>query len=166
MIYVWLSRLLYQAPAGPQQSAALSTRCLRGLVSTERSLTPVDVGVRVWGRGEEPARTNETSLSVCGLHHPTKRKMCVWEKEPETVWAGVCVVYGCNVCMLCGRMWDFSVCLCRGWGYFNTCYILWQQSDSRFRSVQKMRLTQRCSPQPQCNLHFLKPAPVLYATPV
>lgn len=90
MIYVWLSRLLYQAPAGPQQRAALSARRLRGPESTERSLTPVDVGVRVRGRGEEPARTNETSLSVCGLHHPTKRKMCVRERTRNCVSWGVC----------------------------------------------------------------------------
>lgn len=47
MIYVKLSRLLYQAVAGLQQLLALSVGCLGGLVSTGRSLTPMDVGARV-----------------------------------------------------------------------------------------------------------------------
>jgi len=72
MIYVWLSSLLYRAAAGPQQRPALSVGCLGGLVSTGRSLTPVDVGVRVGTREEEPSHTNETHLSASGPHHPAK----------------------------------------------------------------------------------------------
>ncbi len=78
MIYVRLSRFLYQATAGPQRRPVLSMGCLGGLVSTGRSLTPVDAGVRERGRGEEPTHTNETLLSVSGLHHPNKvEKECV-----------------------------------------------------------------------------------------
>lgn len=58
--------------------------CLGGLLSTGRSLTPVDAGVRVHGRGEKPTHTNETLLSVPGLHHTAKWKMCMCEGETET----------------------------------------------------------------------------------
>lgn len=164
MIYVWLSRFLYQATAGPQQHPSLSVGCLRGLLSTGRSLTPVDAGVRMCSTGGEPTHTNETLLSVPCVHHPTKWKMCMCERETETIWVGVGVVHMCSVCVVAFgvRVCDFCVCKCVwqvGGGYFYSCYILWQQSDSAFRSVQTMRLTQRCSPQPQCKLHFLKPAP-------
>lgn len=65
------------------------------------------------------------------------------------LWASVTV---CACCLyVCGEGgW---------WGYFYSCYILWQWCDSTFRSVQTMWLTQHCSPQPQCKSHFLKPVP-------
>ena len=62
---------LYQAHVGPQQCSGLSASCLRGLMSTKRSSTTVDVGVGVWGRGVKPTHTNEKQPSVFGLHHPT-----------------------------------------------------------------------------------------------
>lgn len=160
MIYVWLSRFLYRAAAGPQQCPALSVGCLWGLASTGRSLTPVDVRVEVWARGEEPPHTNETLLSVSGLHHPTKWKMCVrkTETETETVSRSV-VVHMCNVFEGATFVSTFGA-----GGYFYSCYILWQRCDSVFRSVQTVRLTQRFSPQPQCKSHFLKPVPLLYET--
>ena len=99
MIYVWLSRFLYRAAAGPQQPAlpclwaASEASCLHG-----RSPTPVDAGVRVRGGGEKPTHTNEALLHVSGLHHPTKWKMC----------ACVCVcVYVCVCVCVC-----VSVCVC------------------------------------------------------
>ncbi len=55
-------------------------------MSTGRSLTPVDAGVRERGRGEEPTHTNETLLSVSGLHHPNKVEnvcVCVCVRERE-----------------------------------------------------------------------------------
>lgn len=164
MIYVWLSRFLYQATAGPQQRSALSVGCLRGLMSTGRSLTPVDAGVRMWGRGEELTHTNETLLSLAGLHHPQCWK-CVFECETER--NSMRSARGAYVQWLCVELgmsvWLLRLCVCGegGVGYFYSCYILWQQCDSTFRSVQTMRLTQRCSPQPQCKLHFLKPVPWL-----
>lgn len=167
MIYVWLSRFLYQATAGLPQRSATSEGCLRGLVSTERSLTPVDAGVMVWDRGEELTHTNETLLSVSGLYRPTKRKTCIREREIENVWVApygehewcLCVVLGVRVCVT-----FTSVCGDRRGVGFNSCYILWQLCDDAFRSVQKMWLTQCCSPQPQCQLHFLKPVLQLHAT--
>lgn len=107
MIYVRLSRLLYQSAAGPQQCPALSVGCLTGLVSTGRSLTPVDVGVRVLARGEEPTHTNETFLSVSALHRPAKWKMCVHTLVCVCVcgtelYKKMCVVHMCSICV-CGE---------------------------------------------------------------
>lgn len=53
MIYVPVSRLLYQAATGPRQGPALSARRLGGLVSTGRSPTPVDAGVGARAREGE-----------------------------------------------------------------------------------------------------------------
>lgn len=62
---------------------ALSVGCLRGLVSTGRSLTPVDVGVRVWAREEEPTHTNETLLCFWSSSDSKEENvyMCVWMTE-------------------------------------------------------------------------------------
>ncbi len=74
-----------------------------------------------------------------------------------------------SVCCVGVKVCDFFECVC-------VCVCVWRggeggistaatSSDSTFRSVQTMRLTQRCSPQPQCKIDFLKPVPWLYETP-
>lgn len=68
-------------------------------------------------------------------------------------------------CTWCKSVCDLYVCMWWWEGVgFNSCYILWQLSDDVFRSAQKMWLTHCCSPQPQCQLHFLKPVLQLHAT--
>lgn len=105
------------------------------------------------------------SLFVVFISRQKGKRVCE-RKNPKLCELGCVRCKGAmSVCCVWECETSVSVCV-GGGGYFNTCFILWQQSDSRFRSVQTMRLTQHCSPQPQCNLHFLKPAPVLYAIPV
>lgn len=52
-----------------------------GLVSTGRSVTSVDVGVRMWVGEEERILTNETSLSVSGPYQLAVWKMCLCAHE-------------------------------------------------------------------------------------
>lgn len=77
VIYVKLSIL---PPSGSCRSAiggplAPSAGRLRGPRHLQRGpRLPWMRGVRVQDGGEGNQRANETSLSVCGLHHPTKKK--------------------------------------------------------------------------------------------
>lgn len=112
MIYVLLSRLLYQVATGPRRGPALSAARLGGLVTTGRSPTPLDAGVSAGAREGEPTSSNETSLSVPGPHHPAKLKMCVSVKQKLYY-----VVYD-----MCGS-WGRSVAE-GGVGCFYSCCIL------------------------------------------
>lgn len=117
------------------------------------------------GSGCELEKRNRLNLMrPSSLTQEKEKCACVREKKKLYEWEGVCGAYAECLCVMLGvSVCDFHVCG-KGRGYFNSCYILWQQCDSTFRSVQTMWLTQHCSPQPQCKLHFLKPVPRLYGT--
>lgn len=115
VIYVKFSTL---PPSGSCRSAiggplASSAGRLRHLQRGPR--LPWMRGVRVRDGGEGNRHTNETSLSVCGLHRPTKKKFkkkcehraekpklheCVLHVPPHSVWE--CVTF----MSVCGEMGD------------------------------------------------------------
>lgn len=145
MIYVWLPRFLCQAAAGLRHIRWLPRR-----PRLYKEVTDSCGGVRVEGREEELTCSNENLL-------------CFWSSSPrkmETTWE-CCMCLCCCVKQQCPTDFKFRVTMA-GVG-FNSCYILRQQCDSKFRSVQTMRLTRFCSPQPQCKLYFLNPVPLPYA---
>lgn len=134
-----------------QWGYAMYVGFLGGLASTKRSLTPVagsewKVEKRNWH-----ALMRTYSLFLC-LHHPEKWKL---HESAACVWCLCCCVK-----QQCKTAYDFKVRVTMGEVGFNSCDILRQQCDSKFRSVQTMRLTRFCSPQPQCKLYFLNPAPL------
>lgn len=72
--------------------------------------------------------------------------VCEWVKEwgKKKLHVSGCVrLVGCERVQLWG-------------GFFDSCYILWQRCHRALRCVHTMRLTQRCSPQPQFLLIFPK----------
>lgn len=81
---------------------------LEDLVSTGRSLTPVDVGVTVHTRGKEPTHTNETLLSCFWSSSRSKVEnvclcVCVREKNRNYVSRSVRCICAMSVRCVCVR---------------------------------------------------------------
>lgn len=90
-IYV-LFRFPYQAGAGPERWPTLSLGCLwAGCL--QQSLTPLDGGVTVWGRGVGLKGTNEpfvsASISII-LEVQKVTLLCVWVFMGVAAAAGIC----------------------------------------------------------------------------
>lgn len=130
-----------------QRGYATSLGFLGGLASTKRSLTPVAGSERKVEKRNWHALMRTYSLFLVFITQKNGNYMRVLHVFDEQQCKTVC---------------DFKVRVTRGGVGFNSCYILRQQCDSKFRSVQTMRLTRFCSPQPQCKLYFLNPVPLPY----
>lgn len=122
---------------------ATSVGCLGALVSTKRSPTPAEGSEWKVEKCNWYALMRPYSLSL--VFCSSLNKMETWARCIRAVSVLLCCV---TLNLHAGMRRVGS----------NSCYIRWWQCDSKFRLLQAMRLTQRCLPQPQWKLCFLKPA--------